>query len=64
MKHGGAVGGYPGSGKHVAKLGTGGISDHPLDVVLEKTDRGGKERGCRTNEGDECECGGGQLKQR
>ena len=56
VEHGRFIGADTRHEEHVAKLGTGRIGDHALDIVLRHTNRGRIERGHRTHDGDHA-CG-------
>ena len=53
-----------GGGEHVSELGTGRIGDHPLDVVLDEADRGGKERGGHPDHRNDRQCNRCEFEQR
>ena len=44
VEHPGDVCAHANRGDHKAKLGDGGVSQHPLDIELPDGDRGGEER--------------------
>ena len=64
MEYGGAIGRHAGGKKHVAQLRAGRIGDHPLNVVLEKRDRGRKKGGRRTDNCNNIKRDRGMLKKR
>ena len=64
MEHRGLIGADAGGDEHVAELRTGGIGDHPFDVVLHAADGGGEERGGGAHEADEAERVGRVFHQR
>ena len=53
MEHRRAVGADAGGEEHVAELRAGRISDHPLDVVLDRADGGGEDGGRGADVGDD-----------